>query len=441
MYSYHIKRTFFQLLLLSLATFIGSSAQGQTPLTLSEAITIAQQSNRSILRSQQSILVKKASYEQTKGNFLPYFGVNLTDVISNNPLNVFGFKLLHEDVRQEDFNPALLNAPNVTNHFNLSFNAMMPLYNPEAKAEQEAVQHQINMSESMAQRTSEGIELEVIKTYYLLLLSQNAVDVLIETQKAAQSNYEVVENYFNQGLMLKSDLLEMQIMVNQSALALQSSQINLANAQSQFNYILGGTDKEAYQPIDAMLSMSSIDINTEELNKNRADFQAMNYGIQAMESMVSATDKSFLPKIKAFAGFELNDNIPFAMGANNFQVGVTVGWDIYKGNIRNTTINKTKAEIEEKRLELEENMAAAQLEIVKNRREITDIKSQIELHDLSIGQAEEALTIRKNRFKQGLEKSTDIINSETQLSQRKLARLQSLYALNIKHAYLKFLLN
>lgn len=127
-------------------------------------MAIAQQSNRSILRSKQSLVVKEATYEQTKGNFLPYFGVNLTDIVSNNPLNVFGFKLLHEDACQEGFNPALLNSPDVINHYNLSLNAMMPLYNPEAKAEHKADKHQIKMSESMAQQTSEAIELEVIKS-------------------------------------------------------------------------------------------------------------------------------------------------------------------------------------------------------------------------------------------------------------------------------------
>lgn len=441
MYSYSINKnaalTLF--LVFSLACF--HRAYAQTSITLEEAISISKEGNRSIQRANQSIVVQQATYEQSKGNFLPYFGVNLTDVVSNNPLNVFGFKLLHEEVSQEDFNPALLNSPDVLNHFNLSVNAMMPLYNPEAKAEQEAVQHQIHMSESMAHRTIQGIELEVIQSYYLLVLSQNAVDVLTDTYNAAQGNYKITENYFNQGLLLKSDLLEMQIMVNQSEIAVQSAQLNLANAQAQFNYVLGVGEEVEYRPLDMLNEAPSVIKDQSEINMNRSDFKAMEHGIKAQESMVKAADQSFLPKVKAFAGFELNDRIPFAMGANNFQVGVTVAWDIYKGNMRNTTINKTKAQIEETRLELDEKKTQAQLEVAKTRREITDLQSQIKLHDLSINQAIEALKIRKNRFNQGLEKSTDIINSETLLSQKRLARLQSLYALNMKDAYLKFLLN
>lgn len=440
MYSYSTTNKMPYMVILFLVLLLSNYGLSQVPIGLQEAIGMAQQQNRSILRANQSIAVNKASYEQSKGHFLPYFGANLTDVVSNNPLNVFGFKLLHEEVRQEDFNPVLLNAPNVTNHFNLTINAMMPLYNPEAKAEQEAVTHQIKMSESMSLRTREGIEMEVIQSYYGLLLSQNAVTVLKGTYAAAQSNYNVVENYYNQGLMLKSDLLEMQVMVHQSELALQSAQMNVENAQSQFRYVLGVADQTDYLPIDALSAVATLDISEGDLSPHRADFEAMQHGINAMHSMVTATDKSFLPKVKAFAGFEFNDGIPFAMRANNFQVGVTVGWDIYKGNMRQTTINKTKAEIAEKQLELEENKAKAELEILLTRRAIDHIKSQIQLHDLAISQTEEALKIRKNRFEQGLEKSNEIINAETQLTQKRLERLQALYEMNVKHAYLKFLL-
>ena len=415
--------------------------QSQTPISLKEAISISRQSNRSIRKANQSIAVRKATYEQTKGNFLPYFGVELMDVVTNNPLQVFGFKLLTEETKQEDFNPALLNSPDVTNHFSIGFNGMIPLYNPEAKAEQVAVLNEIKMSESVAQRTVEGVEMQVIKSYYLLLLTQSAVDVFTESYEAAQSNFRVTQNYFDQGLMLKSDLLEMQIMVNQNKLALQSAQLNKRNAQSQFNHVLANEDETEYQPTDELNSEVVLLSSGQKLNHNRADFQAIQYGIQAMESMAKAADKSFIPKVNAFAKLGLHNEVPYGIGANNFLVGVTVSWDIFKGNSRNTTINKTRAEIQETRLELEEQMASAQLEITQVSREIVDIISQIELHELSIVQAQEALRIRKNRFERGLEKNTDIINSENQLSQRKLARLQSLFALNVKQAYLNYLLN
>ncbi len=424
-----------------LNTQLIGTTTGQTPIKLDDAIEMARKSNRSIQIANQSIAVQEATFEQTKGNFLPYFGIQLTDMVTNNPLNVFGFKLKQEVVEQSDFDPVLLNDPDIRNQFNLSFNAMMPIYNPEAKAEQNAVRSQIKMKASMADRTAQGVELEVIKSYYMLGLALNALEVLEDTYEAAQSNYTIADNIFNQGLMLKSDLLDMNIMVNQSKLALTSAKINVANAQSQFNYVLNTDNHTEYTPTDGLVDQNEIVLLQEEINPNRADFKAMYHGIEAMESMVKSADKSFLPKLKAFGNFELNDEVPFEKNAHNFLVGISLGWDIYKGNMRKTTINKTKAEIAEKQMELERNIAKAKLEIVNTRRSIEDLNAQIELHDLSIAQAEEALIIRKNRFKQGLEKSTDIINAETQLSHKKLARLNSLFELNMKNAYLKFLLN
>jgi len=412
----------------------------QTPIGLEEAISMARQSNRSIQLADQSTKVQKAIFEQTKGQFLPYFGIEVTDIATNNPLNVFGFKLMQEEVRQADFDPAVLNNPDVRNQFQISANVMMPLLNLEARSEQDAVRSQIKMKESMAQRTMDGIELEVVKSYYMLLMAQKAVDVLEETYKAAEANYEIALNSYDQGLMLKSDLLDMQIMVNQSELTLGTAKTNEANAQSYFKHVLNTPETSDFIPIDFLMEVAEFMNIESSLNPERADFKAMHHGIEAMDHMVIAANKSFLPKISAFGGVALNDQVPFENRATNFQIGVTLGWDIYKGNSRKSSINKIKAEIEEKQLELEQKMDDAKLEILKTERAIEDIKSQIALHDLSIRQSNEALTIRKNRFEQGLEKSTDIINAETQLSQKKLARLNSLYELNVQNAYLKFLL-
>ncbi|MBT8220078.1 MAG: TolC family protein [Bacteroidia bacterium] len=440
MYSY---TNLTKLLSLTVLLFLypGIEVSAQTPITLEQAIEMARQSNRSIQLADQTTAIKRATLEQSKAHFLPYFGVQLTDLATNNPLNVFGFKLMQEDVKQSDFAPDLLNDPDVRNNFNLSLNAMMTLYNPEARAEQDAVKAQIKMSEAMAHRVADGIQLEVIKAYYALLLTQHTVEVLENTYAASQANYEIVDNYFNQGLMLKSDLLDMQIMVNQSELSLGTAQMKVANAQSYFNHILNTSEYTEYLPTDELRDKEELLIAEGNLNPERADFKAMQYGISALENMAEAADKSNRPKLNVFSSYALNDEIPFDNRATNFQIGLSVGWDIYKGNLRKSTLQKTNAEINEQQLALEQKLAEAELEILNTQRAIEDINSQIELHELSIEQAEEALKIRKNRFAQGLEKSTDIINAETQLSHKKLARLSSLFELNMKNAYLKFLLN
>lgn len=425
-------------LLLSAATAI--SLHAQTAITLAEAISQAQQANHSVQLANKAVDIQAASLEQSKARFRPYAGLQAANVVTNNPLNVFGAKLLQASVRQEDFNPVLLNDPGSLNNLNVAVNAMMPLYDPEARAQHKAAESQVAMKQAMAKRTQEGIELEVTKAYYMLLLTQRAVEVLQETKAAAEANYAVAENAFNEGLMLKSDLLDMQIMVNQADLALGSAETSFAKAQSQFNLVLNTSTFTEYTPVESLNEADALLLQDGDLNTNRADLQAMKYGIEALQHMSKASDKAFYPKVQAFGSYGINNEVPFEKTADNYQVGVQVRWDLYQGNMRKSSQVKAKAELEEQVISLSKMKAEATMEIENVKLEIMDVKAQLALHERSIEQAEELLRIRRNRFAEGLEKSTDIINSETQLSQRKLARLNSLFELNMKSAYLDLLL-
>jgi len=58
---------------------------------------------------------------------------------------------------------------------------------------------------------------------------------------------------------------------------------------------------------------------------------------------------------------------------------------------------------------------------------------------LALEQSQEAYRIRSNRFTQGLEKTTDLLQSETQMAQKELEFLQSVFEYNFTKEYVQFL--
>jgi outer membrane protein TolC len=58
---------------------------------------------------------------------------------------------------------------------------------------------------------------------------------------------------------------------------------------------------------------------------------------------------------------------------------------------------------------------------------------------LALEQSQEAYRIRQNRFAQGLEKTTDLLQSETQMIQKELEQLQAVFEYNFTKQYLQFL--
>ncbi|HLW33806.1 MAG TPA: TolC family protein, partial [Aequorivita sp.] len=90
-------------------------------------------------------------------------------------------------------------------------------------------------------------------------------------------------------------------------------------------------------------------------------------------------------------------------------------------------------------LELEQYKSESQLELNKARRMFQDAKNNLKLTELALQQSEEALRIRTNRFKEGLEKTTDLLMAETQFSQKQLEYFTTVFQHNYALAYLEFL--
>ena len=58
---------------------------------------------------------------------------------------------------------------------------------------------------------------------------------------------------------------------------------------------------------------------------------------------------------------------------------------------------------------------------------------------MALEQSKESLRIRTNRFQEGLEKTTDLLLSESQYAQKQLEYYQTVFEYNYAQAYLQFL--
>ena len=88
---------------------------------------------------------------------------------------------------------------------------------------------------------------------------------------------------------------------------------------------------------------------------------------------------------------------------------------------------------------MEEYKSESQLELNKAKRMFLDAKNNLKLTELALQQSEEALRIRTNRFKEGLEKTTELLMAETLYSQKQLEYFNTVFQHNYALAYLEFL--
>ena len=100
---------------------------------------------------------------------------------------------------------------------------------------------------------------------------------------------------------------------------------------------------------------------------------------------------------------------------------------------------KSKAELDKAEISLDQYKNQSQLEFNKVKRQLKDAENKLTLTNLALEQSKEALRIRTNRFKQGLEKTSDLLIAETQYLQKQLEYLQTAFNYNFTKAYVEFL--
>lgn len=416
------------------------SAQDSTKhLSLDVAIAATLNNNRAVQLAKLDESIAASNYKQTEAIYLPQVGFSYTAMSTNNPLNAFGFKLQQKSITANDFNPALLNSPGGTGDFTTKLEVQQPLINMDLLYKRKAAAKQTELYQYKTQRTKEYLTFEVQKAYLQLQLAYDAVKVLEDALQTTKSVYTFTDNHFKQGLIQKSDVLNVQVQVTTVETNLAKANSNIRNASDYLSLLMGQSDGFVYKVDNAMQTEHSPTDAITKIAASRSDFVAMQKAIEATDLMIKSNKMSFYPKLNAFGSYQLNDNRMLGFGANAYLAGVQLTWDIFKGNRSKNTIATQTLERNKLSEQLTQQKEQSQLELNKAYRDLADAQFDIKQQKLSIEQAIEALQILQNRFQQGLVNTTDVLQAATQLSQQKFALAQAVFNTNVTKAYLQLL--
>jgi outer membrane protein TolC len=250
---------------------------------------------------------------------------------------------------------------------------------------------------------------------------------------------KLVENYNKQGMIQKSDLLNAMVRVQEVKDQYQSAKTNVKNASDYVSFFMNEPIGKIFQPIESIDTQIIIVPFNSVLNENRKDIQAMQGATDAYRNMYQMNQYSMVPRINAFGAYEMNDKNLVGFGASNYIVGVQMAWNIFDGNKSISKTKKSKLEYMKAKDEVELYKTQNQLELNKTIRQLEDLSRKVNLTNLSHKQSKEAYSIRKNRFDQGLEKTSDLLQSETLMFQKELEYLQAVFEYNYTKKYLQFL--
>ena len=231
----------------------------------------------------------------------------------------------------------------------------------------------------------------------------------------------------------------MQVHVNEIKNQLAFARSNVQNASDYLAFLLNEDTRGIYKPTESLeASPTEITLIT-TLNENRSDFQAFQKTTEAYKNMLKMQQMSLLPRLNAFGNYQFYDRNIMGLQANGYLLGVQLSWNIFDGMKSYGKIDKAKADFQKAETEADQYKKQSQLEFQKAQRQFQDVKSKVTIAQLAWEQSKEAYRIRQNRFAQGLEKTTDVMQSESLMYQKELEFQQSIFEYQFTEQYLQFL--
>ena len=432
------------LLMLSQVTFAQTDTEQPTQvreMSLEEALSITEKASFEVRMAEADMEKAESQYRQTNATFLPQISVEETGVSTNDPLNVFGFKLKQETVTQADFNPSRLNDPDAYDNFTTKFQAQQPVFNPNAIFQRRAVKKQLEAAKKQLQGTVQHTRYQVKDTYYQLQLMDNQLEVITKSLETARENERQAENYYEQDMINKADYLAAKVRVLELESRQSKVRDQLQTVQDNLRYLLNIDEDITIIATDSLQMRPGISddmIDAESATNSR--LEAMEYRMSSAKEMLRSSKFNFVPSINLFGSYEFNDEVPFGTGGNSYMIGATLKWNLFSGFQNVGKVMESKAQLKKAELAYESNLFKNKMEIQQAQRSLNQAQEQLRFAEASVEQAAEDFRIRNNRYEEGIEKTTDLLQAETKLLQSRMQRLNALYQYNLSLATLELLL-
>lgn len=400
------------------------------------------ENNLQVKLAKNEAQLAKAELLQTRAMYLPNVNASYTYSNTNNPLYAFGSRLNQERITMMDFDPSLLNDPKSISNFATKVEVQQPIVNMDAIYQKKAGQVKAEVFSIKAERTKEYLQFELKKAYMQLQLAYRMLETLENARKTTLENKKVIENYFKNGLIQKTEVLYIDVRVKEIQNQLAYAKSNIRNASDYLSFLLGEDSvNKIFKPTEKLEYQNQILEPISTLNLNRKDLQAYEKSLEAYQWMIKSSQAKFLPRLNAFGTFEMYDQKFAKFNANGYLAGIQLSWNVFDGLKAKSDATKYKAELTKAQTEVAHYQQQSKLEFNKAFRQVSDAENKVNLTLMAFQQSKEAYRIRKNRYDQGLEKSSDLLMSETTMSQKDLECQQAIFEYNTAVAYYLFLKN
>ena len=423
-------------LLLFAGVVCGASAQ-TFELSLDKALEIALSDNPTIRVADLEIERQDWVRKQTVGNLLPSVSIS----------SQYSYSI----VKQEMAKGLSFGADNsISNSASLS----LPLYAPTVYETLKMNRTQMAQAVESARSSKITLANEVKKAYYNILLAEQSLAVLKESEKSIAETVSNTKAMYEQGLASEYDLLSAEVQLSNLRPNIIQTENSIKTSKLLFKMYLGLPESADFSLVGSLddfaeeVAMASVPTNEVDLSNN-ADLRALDLQSKLLEHQLQLVNASRLPTIAAFTSFIYsgNDNtMDFSsmmggMGGssgdssakkewwwqNPLSAGISISIPLFSGGKNINKAHEIRNSISQLSLQKDYMRQSVNVQVESAFNNIVTAREKMTSNEITVRQAQKAYEIAQVRYNAGTGTILELNSSELSLTQARLNFSQAIY--------------
>ncbi len=427
-------------------TLPSMSQQLQTleKLTMNKAVKIALKNSPYLKAVEHEKNAASTMEKEAKGYRLPQVNLNEILMRTNNPMETFALSLSQEDFSLNDLMMHDPNHPSPLNDSITQLQVIQPLYMGGK------ISHGIKAGRKMAEageKKYERAKQEVIfktKTAYLnVILAKKYVELMKKVVETVEEHVKTAQAYYDTGFIMEADLLQAKVFLGDVTQKKITAENNYKLAKAYFNNIIGVDQDRKFEFVNDF-KFKDYAYNLKELLniavKNRPDYKELSLKVDAAKHNIAIEKSEFKPKLFLIGELNYHDKQFLGTQGDSFKIMAVAKFNIFNGFKTKNRVLRAEEKYKSYSKYLKQMEEGIYLQVKQAYFNLVEAKKRYKVAELAEKQAEENLHLREERYKKGVENTTDLLDADTQYIQAATQKLHSLFDYLKAEENLKFMI-
>lgn len=362
------------------------------------------------------IAAAEAAITAERAAFFPRLDAGSLYSQTNTPMYSFGNIL-----NQGKFDQSIdFNSPGRTDNLNLGLRLSYRLFSGGRDwAGLDAAQAQGIVARMERASVDAQLAFEVVRAFNLVVQQEGLVRAHQAAEAALAAALAVAQARYAEGVLLKADLLDLEVQHARTEENLIQARHGLAVGQRVLLNLLGLAAGEVV--VDSAGGAAQV-VPSGRSWEGRPELQGVEAAVRAAKDRVRQAEAGYLPTLEGYAGYGMDKGYELDGSNDSWEAGVRMQLNLFSGRETSAGVAKASAMLAETQERKRKVELALGLEVQQADFAVQEAQERLRVSARSVEQAEESARINRLRFKEGVLLTADLLAVENRLTEAMVRR-------------------